>query len=158
MGYSISQTIRVLGLVGKSPITVLVDSGSTHNFVQDHIAKFVGHQIHPAQDFNVLVGNSDEIACSSVCHIVPIQLGTHQFKVDLLVLPLGRAELVLGVQWLKTLGPVLIDYDTLTMKFIKDDKLVQLDGQAWRNATEGFFSQFKCMVSTDVISNLSTSN
>ena len=35
---------------------------------------------------------------------------------------------MLGVQWLKTLGPVLTDYDALTMKFIMNGKLIELQG------------------------------
>jgi len=40
------------------------------------------------------------------------------FSVDLHVLPLRSTNLVLGVQWLKSLGPVLTDYNDLMMKFL----------------------------------------
>jgi len=109
LGHSISQTLRVLGRINSSSITVLVDSGSTHNFIQDRKAKFLGLKVISAQGFHVLVGNSDELSCSAVCKQVPLHLGKHKFLVDLFVLPLSGAELVLGVQWLTTLGPILTE-------------------------------------------------
>lgn len=35
---------------------------------------------------------------------------------------MGGCNAVLGVQWLRTLGPVLWDFDKLYMKFMKDNK------------------------------------
>jgi len=151
MGHSISQTLKVLGHVNASPVAVLVDSGSTHNFIQARIAKFLGLQVTPAQGFHVLVGNGEELACSTVCKQVSLQLGPHQFLVDLFVLPLSGAEIVLGVQWLTTLGPVLTDYEHLTMKFIKEGKVVELKGQHRTTPQEATIHQIKRMISTDGI-------
>lgn len=47
---------------------------------------------------------------------------------DLHALPLCGADVVLGVQWLKSLGPVLTDYNDLTMKFMSEDHIVELKG------------------------------
>ena len=44
-------------------------------------------------------------------------------------IPICGADLVLGVQWLKTLGPVLTDYTTLTMKFMATGHLIELHGE-----------------------------
>lgn len=51
-----------------------------------------------------------------------------KFTVDLHLLPLSGANLVLRVQWLKALGPILTDYNTLSMKFFHDGHLVELKG------------------------------
>ena len=48
--------------------------------------------------------------------------------VDLHLLPLSGANLVLRVQWLKALGPILTDYNTLSMKFFHGGNLVELKG------------------------------
>ena len=58
--------------------------------------------------------------------LVPL-IGMYVY-VDFHVLPICGADVVLGVQWLKSLGPVLTDYATLTMKFISNDKLIELKG------------------------------
>ena len=51
-----------------------------------------------------------------------------KFTVDLHLLPLSGANLVLRVQWLKALGPILTDYNTLSMKFFHGGNLVELKG------------------------------
>lgn len=47
---------------------------------------------------------------------------------DLYVLPIAGANIVLGVQWLKTLGPMLTDYGTMTIKFFYGGQLIELQG------------------------------
>ena len=37
--------------------------------------------------------------------------------VDLHVLPISGADIVLGIQWLKQLGSIVMNYDSLTMQF-----------------------------------------
>ncbi|MCH89207.1 retrotransposon-derived protein PEG10-like [Trifolium medium] len=91
MGHSIPQTLRVLGHIQHQPISVLIDSGSTHNFVQDRIIKQLGLVTEPAHSFQVLVGNGDQLQCSALCPQVPLLLGQHKFLVDLFCLPISGA-------------------------------------------------------------------
>lgn len=44
----------------------------------------------------------------------------------LFVLPFSEAEMVLGIQWLKTLGSILTNYESLTMTFKVAGKQIQL--------------------------------
>lgn len=39
------------------------------------------------------------------------------YSSDLIVFPFGKYDLVLGPLWMKTLGPVTIDYTKMTMTF-----------------------------------------
>lgn len=64
--------------------------------------------------------------CTSVYSQVPVILDRQTFLIDFYVLPLSGAEVVLGIQWLKTLGPITTDYSTLTMQFQWDGILVSL--------------------------------
>ena len=57
----------------------------------------------------------------------------------------------MGVQWLTTLGLVLTDYEHLTMKFIKEGKLVELKGQHRTTPQEATIYQIKRMIATNVI-------
>jgi hypothetical protein len=36
-----------LGHIKKHPLSILVDSGSTHNFIQDRVAKQLGLNLQP---------------------------------------------------------------------------------------------------------------
>lgn len=64
---------------------------------------------------------------------MPFRIQQHVFLVNFYVLPVQGAELVLGVQWLQLLGPILLDYQALTMSFTWNGEKVFLQGeQAWQ--------------------------
>lgn len=44
------------------------------------------------------------------------------------MLPLCGAHVVLGVQWLRSLGPVLTDYTSLSMKFMHQGQIIEFKG------------------------------
>ncbi|MCH90126.1 hypothetical protein A2U01_0011034, partial [Trifolium medium] len=151
MGNSIPQTLRVLGRIHQNPVGILIDSGSTHNFLQDRVVKQLGLPTQPAHSFTVLVGNGEQLSCTTMCSQVSLMLGSHEFIVDLFVLPLSGAELVLGVQWLKTLGPILTDYEKLTMSFYKDGEQVQLAGVPKPSPQESNLNQLQRLIHTDAL-------
>jgi hypothetical protein len=154
MGHSIPQTLRVMGQIRNSPVAILIDSGSTHNFLQDRVARQLGLHTEPAHSFKVLVGNGEVLTCSTMCPQTPLLLGSHEFLVDLFILPLSGAELVLGVQWLKTLGPIVTDYDKLTMSFCSEGQQIHLTGVPKPIPEEANIHQLQRLVSTDAIDTL----
>ena len=50
------------------------------------------------------------------------------FAIDFFILPLEGYDVVLGTQWLRTLGPIQWDFEKLLMKFLKDGKEIVLHG------------------------------
>ena len=73
-----------------------------------------------------MVGNGDYLECTQLCEAVPLTIQDHCFTIDLHVLPVSGINIVLGVHWLRTLGPVLTDYANLSMQFFYDGRLVTL--------------------------------
>lgn len=67
-----------------------------------------------------------EIECLQLCAGVQVHVQERLFFVDLHILSLCGADLVLGVQWLKSLGLVPMDYNNLTMKFLCVGWVVEL--------------------------------
>ena len=59
---------------------------------------------------------------------VQISLQGFPIYVDFYLLPLGEYDVVLGAQWLSTLGPIVWDFSKLQMKFFLQDKEVALQG------------------------------
>ncbi|GAU31589.1 hypothetical protein TSUD_54120 [Trifolium subterraneum] len=151
MGQLIPQTLRVMGQIHHTPVAVLKDSGRPIMFLQDRVARQLGLRTEPAHSFRVLVGNAEELQCTTLCPQIPLLLGSHQFTVDLFVLPISGAELVLGVQWLKTLGPIITDYDKLTMSFCKEGQQVLLTGVPKASPEEANIHQLQRLLSTNAI-------
>lgn len=53
--------------------------------------------------------------------------------VDLFLLPMDGTDVVLGIQWFKTLGKIVTDYTELSMKFIWNGKMVSWTGEKMIN-------------------------
>ncbi|XP_061375850.1 uncharacterized protein LOC133317958 [Gastrolobium bilobum] len=125
-----SRTLRLRGVINKKTVQVLVDGGSTHNFVQERMVKFLGLEVKPITQFQVLVGNGARLGCKGVCQQIGLNLQGHMFLPDLFVLPIQGAEVVLGVQWLSEFGDVTTNYNNLVLKFERAGKLIELQGES----------------------------
>lgn len=112
------MTLRVIGSIKGHEVVILVDGGSTHNFVHDRLAYFLYLATQLIPRLAILVGNDTEIACDKVCHDVAVLIKGHNFNLDLYVMALGGTDLVQGVAWLKLLGPFTTNYSLLTMSFV----------------------------------------
>nr|GEX68256.1 hypothetical protein [Tanacetum cinerariifolium] len=60
-GRNTFQTMRVNGYVGKHEIHILIDSGSTHNFLDSNTAKRIGCQLKSTYPLQVTVANGCEM-------------------------------------------------------------------------------------------------
>ncbi|CAN6198913.1 unnamed protein product [Urochloa humidicola] len=116
-GVQSGSTIQLATVVNGTALAALVDSGSTHSFISEDTARRIGLTPAPRPGLTVGVANGDRILSSGVCKDVTVHIGQEQFIIDLFVIPLGGYELVLGCEWLKTLGPILWDFNRLTMTF-----------------------------------------
>ncbi|KAL5133625.1 hypothetical protein HKD37_03G006918 [Glycine soja] len=95
-------------------------------FIQLQLVSELGLSTRDTSPLRVMVGNGQQLECTRVCEEVSVVIQSTQFTVDLHVLPIAGANVVLGVQWLKSLGPVLTDYNTLCMKFFHAGNLSPL--------------------------------
>ena len=78
--------------------------------------------------FQVFIGNRDFLLCTQCCPSIPIVLQGYKFTTDLFVLPIEGPDVVLGIQWLQSLGLVSHDYLASTMEFWHDGTKVVLTG------------------------------
>jgi hypothetical protein len=129
------QSMRIRGKVGTHDLDVLIDTGSTHNFIRESLVLALGCKFkeHPA--FDVMVGDGSHLKCREVCSDVPLRLQESGFEVDLYVIPMKGADVVLGMQWLKGLGQVVWDFSSMEMQFQNEGKEVRLAGVKAPTAT-----------------------
>ncbi|KAH9649104.1 retrotrans gag domain-containing protein [Citrus sinensis] len=115
-GQSNPRSLNVLGEINEHQFHVLIDSGSTYNFIKPQLAERVGLSIQSTSAFRVYIGNGDFLVCRFHCLEVPIVIQGHEFCLDFFVLPIEGPEVVLGIQWLQRLGRVSTDYSEMTME------------------------------------------
>lgn len=127
-GTSNYQTIRVSGLYNKKVLQILIDSGSTHNFLDLEFDKKLGCKLEAITPLYVTVADGTRIDAPFIYKDFTWQLQQSCFTSNVMVLPLGCCDLVLGVQWLTTLGPIIWDFTKLQMEFSIDGKRFVLRG------------------------------
>lgn len=109
--------MRVTGYVQGQVVHILIDIGSTHNFIHERVAgrlNFVNTSITP---FNTKVATGDNLKCMVRYDNVPITIQGFSFHTTLNALPIAGMDIVLGIQWLRGLGCETFDYATMTMEF-----------------------------------------
>lgn len=94
------RTLHFTATIYGHPITVLVDTGSSHNILQARVTSFLNLPIRPVAAFSVMVGNGEHLQCSGCCHDVPMAVAFATFQIPFYLLPIQGADAVLGVQWL----------------------------------------------------------
>jgi hypothetical protein len=63
----------------------------------------------------VKVADGEEITSPGCCKEVEVRIQGSSFRTGLFILPLAGCDVVLGIHWLRTLGPNLWDFSALRM-------------------------------------------
>ena len=132
MGWTVPKTMRIVARIGAHDVVVLIDSGSTHNFISERMANLLRLPMVPTESFTVRVANGENLRCQGRFEEVQINLQGTIFSLTLYSLPLTGLDIVLGIQWLELLGSVGCDWRELTIEFMWENqtkKLVGIDGQ-----------------------------
>lgn len=110
---------------------MLVDSRSTHNFIQSEIVESLKLPVSKTDKFCITTESGTQLRCSRVYKRAKILIQETEVEVDLYLLPVTGANIILGIQWLQTLGKVIIDYQDLYMEFVSNSQVVKWTGQCW---------------------------
>ena len=110
-------TMRIEGKIQGHCLVILIDTSSTHNFLDAGLCSSLKLAIDPDLAFDVKIANGATVKSLGACQDLQVQVQGHHFCMDLNMLPLGGCDLVLGTQWLKTLGLIQWDFNLLTMAF-----------------------------------------
>jgi hypothetical protein len=116
-GFSAPQTLKLIGYIKHWKVIILVDSGSTHNFIHRCIDQETHCYIHAVTNFQIMITNGGSMKCGGRCENVCLQIGDYHLKSHMFAIDMGGCDIVLGVDWLRTLGPIIMDFKALTMQF-----------------------------------------
>ncbi|KAL5565238.1 hypothetical protein UlMin_028402 [Ulmus minor] len=127
-GWTSPRTMRVAATIGSQTVMVLIDSGSTHNFLSEKVARLLRLSVVPTNSFAVRVANGERLICQGRFDEVQVNLQGIIFSLTLYSLPLAGLDMVLGIQWLEMLGSVVCNWKQLTMDFRWDNQAQRLQG------------------------------
>ncbi|KAL5810305.1 hypothetical protein ACOSQ4_026873 [Xanthoceras sorbifolium] len=103
--------------IGSSEISLLVDSGSSYNFINMNTVKKLGMKVTAIEAFDMRVANGERLKCDEVHQNVKMNVQGVRIVAELHVLELTGLVVVLGNAWLKSIEEVVINYEIMIMKF-----------------------------------------
>ncbi|KAG8495806.1 hypothetical protein CXB51_007710 [Gossypium anomalum] len=109
------NTMRVAARVGSYWAIILVDPGSTYNFIDTRLVNKLLLPVMNQEQLKVSVANRNCLFTRGMCKRVSWEVQNYRFETDFMVLPLKNCDMVLGVQWLLALGDIISG--SLTMQF-----------------------------------------
>jgi hypothetical protein len=127
-GFSTPQNLKLIGYIKHRKVIILVDSGITHNFIHRHIAQETHCYMHAVNNFQIMIVNGGSMKCGGRCENVHLQIGDYHLKYHMFAIDMGGCDIVLGEDWLRTLGPILMDFKELTMQFNQEGQQYKFQG------------------------------
>ena len=75
IGINTPQTLENEGYIKKKMVTMLIDFGSTHNFIHCKVAKYLNYFVYPTPEFQVMIAYGGSISCLGKCHNINLTRG-----------------------------------------------------------------------------------
>lgn len=145
------QTIKVWGKINRYPIFILIDSGSTHNFLNAGLVEKIGCPLTSIKPLEVEAANGGTMSCSSVCKNLQWKMQGVQFQADVFVMKLQNYDMVLGIQWLKLLGNIMSNYEDRWLSFWWQGREVTLRGEQPKGAQSIQLEDLNGLLSTKAL-------
>jgi hypothetical protein len=98
----------------------LIDGGASHNFIDSTLLRRRHIPTVEFEGFKVGVACGSTMPCDRYIPSMKLTLGRHELVQDVYVMDLPDTNIILGVQWLNTLGPITTNYKTMEMSFTEE--------------------------------------
>jgi hypothetical protein len=105
-------------------LLALLDTGSTHNFIQGATLRRLGLPLSGGDQLRVAVANGDRLPCAGIARDVEVSIAGAPYTITCVGIDLGYFDFILGVNFLRTLGPITWDFDARTLIFQRDGRPV----------------------------------
>jgi len=124
------QTLKLEGYIKKQRVIVLIDSGSTQNFIDRRVVERLNCSPYPIKNFFVMIANGGSFNCGGICHNIKLTMGDYNLSSTMYAIPIGGVDMVLRVQWLKLIGTISLNLDELFIGFKENGQRYKLHGFA----------------------------
>ncbi|TYK02029.1 Ty3/gypsy retrotransposon protein [Cucumis melo var. makuwa] len=128
VGLNDPGTMKVKGKIQEREVIILIDCGATHNFISEKLVESLQLPVKETGHCGVILGSGTAVQGKGICENVEIQLSNWKVKEEFLPLELGGVDVVLGMQWLHSLGITVVDWKNLTLTFSSEGKQILIKG------------------------------
>ena len=127
-GLSKRSTMKLQGKIQDRDIVILIDPGATHNFSCGKLAEELNLPLSPMPPYRIVLGDGLVVFGKGKYAEVPIITQGIMIIDEFLPLTLSSIHVIMGKQWLDSIGWVHQHFRNLIMKFIMDGQVHILQG------------------------------
>ena len=109
------KTFRVMGVIQGQHVMILINGRENHRFIQLTLVSRRGIPIEVFEGFSVEVASGCTFPCMKKVLWFNVEISNYSMTNDLYVIELVETNVVLGFQWLSTLGKISQNYQTMKM-------------------------------------------
>ncbi|XP_027060831.1 uncharacterized protein [Coffea arabica] len=124
------NTIKLQGLFKGTPLSILVDGGSTHSFVKNTVAQLFPEMVQTIKPFKVKVANGEYLTCSRMIPNMNWEMQGKPFTHDMFIINIEPYDMIIGVDWMAAHNPITFDFKQLNMTFDKEGERIWLQGES----------------------------
>jgi len=123
------HSIKFQGHIHGVEVVILMDSGATHNFISQKLVYQMDWPVALTSQMKVKLGDGFQASTQGACKDLDVYIGDFKLKPTLHLFELGGIDVVLGIEWLKTLGDMVINWKQQTMSLWDGNQWVTLRGK-----------------------------
>lgn len=105
---------------------MLVDSGATSNFISKEIMKEMNLKVHETPGYSVQIGTGEQIWNKGVCKNLRLEVQGVVVEQNFFMMDLGGTEVVLGMDWLASLGDIKANFKNLIIRWRQGGNQLEL--------------------------------
>lgn len=106
---------------------MLIDSGSTHTFIDYKLAKFINCCVYLAPKFHVMIANAGNINYSRMYPIIKLNMWEYLLDIPMIAIQRGGIRVVLKVQLLQSMGIMMtLNFLSFHKIFFSENKEIEL--------------------------------
>jgi hypothetical protein len=127
------NTLKLKGILKEKDIAILIDSRSTHNFMDINLTRKLNLFMYPIKGLTVTTANGQPIEGIRQCCKISIHIQNLKLQTRYYTLPICGIDMVLGEKWLVPLGTYATNLQEQFMEFKWKGKSYKLYGPGSQN-------------------------
>ncbi|XP_058725716.1 uncharacterized protein LOC131597011 [Vicia villosa] len=127
-GFTSNKYFKVWVEVKGKKLLTLIDSGATSNFIDPKVVAELAVKIVETPTYVIEVGNGEKVKNQEVCEGLEFNMQGVKFSQIFFMMELGGTELVLGMDWLASLGKIEDNFGELSLKWEKEGLAYEIEG------------------------------